>query len=134
MLESGLEKCNCKKTKCVRHGNCKECIDYHSQSKRYPVPYCKRPGKRSLEFIEKTMEMRSIKRKEIVDYFIEINGVDNGQGRIAGKGWEVEVGPEKPVTLGKFTISSVIVVLRCQKELFDKMYSDFFMKFFRAGG
>lgn len=87
-----------------------------------------------MEFTEKTMELRSIKRKEIVDYFIEISGVDNGQGRIAGRGWEVEVGPEKPVTLGKFTMSSVIVVLRCQKELFDKMYSDFFMRFFRAGG
>lgn len=87
-----------------------------------------------MEFIEKTMEMRSIKRKEIVDYFYEINGVDNGQGRIEGPGWEVEVGPEKPVSLGKFTISSVIVILRCEKDLYDKVYNAFFMKFFRAGG
>lgn len=45
MLKNGTDQCNCKKTKCERHGNCKECMDYHKSSKRYLVPYCKRPKK-----------------------------------------------------------------------------------------
>ncbi len=45
MLENGSEICNCKKTKCARHGKCKECIEYHNQSRSLPLPYCKRPKK-----------------------------------------------------------------------------------------
>ncbi len=46
MLENGLEKCTCKRTKCERHGKCAECIAHHKNS-RYP-PQCKREkgGKR----------------------------------------------------------------------------------------
>ena len=40
MLENGKNICTCKKTKCERHGKCKECIEYHNNSKR--LPYCKR--------------------------------------------------------------------------------------------
>ncbi len=39
-LENGLEKCNCIKKNCPRHGKCSECLEHHSNS-RY-VPYCKR--------------------------------------------------------------------------------------------
>jgi hypothetical protein len=43
MLENGLEKCSCKRKKCERHGNCKECMAQHnSENKKYPLPYCKR--------------------------------------------------------------------------------------------
>lgn len=41
MLENGLNKCTCKKNKCMRHGKCNECIEYHKNNKHY-VPYCKR--------------------------------------------------------------------------------------------
>lgn len=40
MLENGLEKCNCKKVNCLRHGNCSQCIEVH-KTKKYE-PYCKR--------------------------------------------------------------------------------------------
>lgn len=43
MLENGSDVCNCKKTKCVRYGNCIECLEYHNNSKSLPLPYCKRP-------------------------------------------------------------------------------------------
>lgn len=87
-----------------------------------------------MDFIEKIVEMRAIKREEIVSYFTNINGVDAGNGKILGQGWEAEVGQEKSVALGSFAISSIIVVLRCKKELFQQMYSEFSLKFFRAGG
>lgn len=87
-----------------------------------------------MEFMEKTMEMRAVKRDEIMAYFLNLNGKDEGQGRIHGEDWEVEVGEEKPVKLGSFTIPAIIIVFRCKKELFDPMYSSFQLKFFRAGG
>jgi hypothetical protein len=34
--------------------------------------------------------MRAIRRSEIVNYFININGEDTGHGKIIGQGWEVE--------------------------------------------
>ena len=49
MLENGEDVCSCKKTKCVRHGNCKACLDYHRQLKKLPLPYCKRPKKNVLK-------------------------------------------------------------------------------------
>lgn len=51
MLDNGMENCSCKKKKCVRHGNCKECIEYHNQSKSLRFPYCKRPKRGTVKFI-----------------------------------------------------------------------------------
>lgn len=42
MLENGSDICSCKKKKCERFGKCNECIEYHSNSKSRPLPYCKR--------------------------------------------------------------------------------------------
>jgi hypothetical protein len=33
-------KCECVRTKCIRHGNCKLCIEYH-KNKKYKT-YCKK--------------------------------------------------------------------------------------------
>lgn len=87
-----------------------------------------------MDFIEKTMEMRAIRRSEFIDYFTSINGRDTGSGKITGDGWEAEVSEERLVPLGPFKVIATIVVLRCKKELFEKMYKEFRMKFFRAGG
>lgn len=87
-----------------------------------------------MQIAEKVIEMRTIPRNEIVDYFTGIGGTDMGNGRIKGQNWEVEVGREKPVALGPFSISSVIVILRCEKELFDRMYAEFCSRFLRGGG
>ncbi|HEX3029491.1 MAG TPA: radical SAM protein, partial [Clostridia bacterium] len=43
MLENGQTECNCKKKKCVRYGDCEECIKHHKNSNR--PPYCKRDKK-----------------------------------------------------------------------------------------
>jgi hypothetical protein len=42
MLENMKESCNCKKKNCERYGKCKECIEYHENSKRKSLTYCKR--------------------------------------------------------------------------------------------
>ncbi|MPN54124.1 hypothetical protein SDC9_201793 [bioreactor metagenome] len=40
MLLNGKEDCDCPKKKCARHGNCKECTQFHQDGKR--KPYCMR--------------------------------------------------------------------------------------------
>lgn len=87
-----------------------------------------------MDFIEKTLKMRAIRRDEIIDYFIGINGEDMGHGSIRGPYWIVEVSQEKLVALGAFMIPEISVVLRCQKEHFVEFYTGFFSKFLRAGG
>lgn len=41
MLENNKVSCSCLNSKCVRHGNCKECIEHHSGGSK--LPFCKRP-------------------------------------------------------------------------------------------
>jgi len=43
VLENGLDKCTCSKTKCVRHGKCQECIKKHKEKNN--LPWCKREKK-----------------------------------------------------------------------------------------
>lgn len=41
ILMDNNQKCYCKWKSCKRHGKCEECIDHHSQNKKYPLPFCK---------------------------------------------------------------------------------------------
>ncbi len=84
--------------------------------------------------MEKTMEMRGMKRKEIVDYFISIGGNDTMQGSLIGRGWEVEIGQEKAAKLGSFEIPSTNVKFQCEEELFENMIYAFRLRFLKAGG
>jgi len=43
MFENNKDYCDCPKKKCVRHGQCIECIEHHR--KREQDPYCKRMKK-----------------------------------------------------------------------------------------
>lgn len=49
MLENGLDKCTCPKTKCIRYGKCKECIEKHKAKNN--LPRCKREKKTNIEKI-----------------------------------------------------------------------------------
>ncbi|MCK9322694.1 MAG: hypothetical protein M0P07_01840 [Candidatus Methanomethylophilaceae archaeon] len=37
-----VEKCDCPKTECPRHGKCCECVAYHRDEKQN-IPVCLRP-------------------------------------------------------------------------------------------
>lgn len=87
-----------------------------------------------IDFTEKTIEMRIVKRTDIIDYFIKTGGKELADGKIAGDNWEAEIGKESPVKLGSFKISAVKVTFRCKKEFFEKMYNKFCLAFLRAGG
>ena len=47
MLENGQEECNCPKKKCVRHGNCEECMSKHGEKKTFS--FCKREKKKKIK-------------------------------------------------------------------------------------
>ncbi|WP_169738174.1 hypothetical protein [Clostridium akagii] len=40
MLENGKNICDCKNEKCIRHGKCSECIEFHRKLEQ--LPYCKK--------------------------------------------------------------------------------------------
>lgn len=87
-----------------------------------------------MNMVEKSMDMRAVKRTELIEYFIKIGGKEMKNGKIAGNVWEAEIGQDCFVPLGSFLIPQVRVVFRCREDLFDRMYSKFCMQFFRAGG
>lgn len=53
-MENKNVNCGCLSTKCVRHGNCKECIEHHSDGKK--LPFCKRPENIGLDKKKDSLE------------------------------------------------------------------------------
>ena len=72
-----------------------------------------------MEFIEKKLEMRGMKRIEIVNYFISIGGKAMDAEKFIGQGWEARISQEKTVILGSLKIPATIVILRCREELVE---------------
>ena len=87
-----------------------------------------------MEFIEEKLEMRGMKRIEIVDYFISIGGKVISDENFIGQGWEVEISKEKTIKLGSLKIPATIVILRCREELMEQILSCFRLRFLSAGG
>jgi hypothetical protein len=87
-----------------------------------------------MEFVEKSLEMRGMKRIEIVNYFISIGGEVISDEKFIGQGWQAEIAKEKLITLGALKITSTIVILRCEKEIVDQLLDAFRLRFLSAGG
>ncbi|MBZ9686484.1 hypothetical protein G9F72_009095 [Clostridium estertheticum] len=87
-----------------------------------------------MDFIEKELEMRGMKRIEIVNYFISMGGKVISDENFIGNGWEVEISEEKTITLGSLKIPATIVILRCREDLIDGMMVAFRLRFLSAGG
>jgi hypothetical protein len=86
------------------------------------------------EFLEKNLEMRGMKRIEIVNYFISIGGKVMSAEKLLGQGWQVEIAKEKLVTLGSLKIPATIVILRCRKDMSEQLLAAFRLRFLSAGG
>lgn len=87
-----------------------------------------------MEFVEKSLEMRGMKRIEIVNYFISIGGKIISDEKFLGQGWQVEIEKEKVVTLGALKIPATVVMLRCRKDIADQVLAAFRLRFLSAGG
>ena len=85
-------------------------------------------------FIEEELEMRGMRRIEIVNYFIGLGGKVISDEKFIGDGWQVVISMEKIITLGSLKIPSTIVLLRCREDLLNKMMVAFRLRFLSAGG
>jgi hypothetical protein len=83
---------------------------------------------------ETTLEMRGMRRKELMRYFAELGGEEREHGQWTGTGWEVEIGEETFVTIGSLRIPSTMVSFRCGGEVLEQMVGAFRLKFLSAGG
>lgn len=81
-----------------------------------------------------TLEMRGMRRSDIVDYFIYIGGKEEDNGRFLGQGWEVIIGEENLAKLGSLRIPATKVTFLCEGELLDRLVYDFRLRFMSAGG
>ena len=87
-----------------------------------------------MEFTEENLEMRGMKRIDIVNYFISIGGKVIDDEKLIGQGWEVEISKEKLIKIGSLKIPATIVKLRCRKDISEQMLVDFRLRFLSAGG
>jgi len=87
-----------------------------------------------MEFAEKHLEMRGMKRIELVNYFISIGSSSMSGEILIGQGWEVRIAQEKIITLGSLKIPATIVILNCREDLIEQMMLAFQLRFLSAGG
>jgi hypothetical protein len=83
---------------------------------------------------EKTLEMRGIRRAEIIDYFISIDGEEVSDEKFIVREAEVEVSKECYVSIGSFKLPATKVTFRGNRDLIERLILAFNLKFLRAGG
>lgn len=84
--------------------------------------------------INVTLEMRGMKRKEIMAYFLSIDEKYLEPDQFIGEGWNAKVNEEKDVRLGSINIPSTVVEFSGNKEQLEQVIADFRLKFLTAGG
>jgi hypothetical protein len=84
--------------------------------------------------IENTLEMRGMRRREIINYFDSINGENTGFGKFTWQDCKVEVSEESIITIGTLEIPSTKVLFYGEKERIEQMIIAFRLKFLCAGG
>jgi hypothetical protein len=82
----------------------------------------------------KTMEMRGMRRSDIVEYFIGIGGDQTDAVKISGPDWEVTVSEESVARLGSIGIPATNVTFIGEPEFIELMIAEFRLKFLSAGG
>jgi hypothetical protein len=83
---------------------------------------------------EKFLEMRGMRRQELVDYFISIGGESKDSVIFKGEDWSVEIKPETRVTFGAISIPATILVFHSSEETLEKLIYKFRLRFLSAGG
>jgi hypothetical protein len=84
--------------------------------------------------IEKSIEMRGMRRQELVDYFTSIGGESMDAVTYKGEGWSVKIKPEIMMAFGAISIPSTILIFRTSEETLQKLIYKFRLRFLSAGG
>lgn len=85
-------------------------------------------------FAEKALEMRGIRRAEIIDYFKSMHGEEVSDGKFIVRESNVEVSEESFIHIGSFKLSAIKVKFRGRMELIEPLILAFSLNFLRAGG
>ncbi|MGM0396499.1 MAG: hypothetical protein ACQEP4_05530 [Bacillota bacterium] len=75
----------------------------------------------------------SFEREEFLEYFGE-KGIDLGEGRFSGDGWEVVVGDEFKRMVGAFPFNAIKLEIWVKEEISDEFLEDLRRGFLRGGG
>ncbi len=87
-----------------------------------------------MELIKKVMEMRGMRRQEIVDYFKSLDNTVYEKDSFCGDGWRVEIGEEIIIGMRVFQVPSTTLIFSGDKEILDKIIYKFRLRFLTAGG
>src|SRR6056297_2339292 len=82
---------------------------------------------------KQSLEMRSIRRDEFIEYFAA-RGETLGGGYFQGPFWEVHLSDEEILSLGMLRIPSTFVTFSVEGGRLDEFVKAFRMSFMRAGG
>lgn len=84
-------------------------------------------------WVTKTLQMRSIPKRDFEKYLITI--CESHQGNVYfGDGWECILSEERTESLGKFSIVAVDVTLKAKAEVYDALRRRLMLQFTRGGG
>ncbi len=75
---------------------------------------------------EKVLEMRGMRRQEIMDYFMSLKGI--------GEDFQVEVSEESLVSMGSLAIPTTVVIFKGDKDQLEEAIYNFRIRFLTAGG
>ena len=81
--------------------------------------------------IEKTYS--SFEREDFLEYFRE-KGIDKGEGRFSGVGWEVIVGEEFKRMVGAFPFKAIKLEIWVEETISEEFLEDLRRSFLRGGG
>ncbi|MBP7693963.1 MAG: DUF1952 domain-containing protein [Anaerolineales bacterium] len=79
-------------------------------------------------------EMRGIPLWLLREYLEEMGGVADGEERLAGAGWRVQLTRLEPLRIGSLSVGQVRVALEIEDHLADDFQKRFAKKTLRAGG
>lgn len=83
---------------------------------------------------EMILEMRGMRRQEIIDYFTCLNDIELSLSTFIGEHYQIEVSEESFVSLGSIKIPSTIVKFMGEKEFLEQVIYSFRLRFLTAGG
>ena len=78
-------------------------------------------------------EMRGIPYFLLVEYLQELGGRLEGENRIAGAGWRVQLEPMEPFRLGSLSVGQTRLIMELEDSISDDFQARFMKKTLRAG-
>ncbi|PKM51946.1 MAG: hypothetical protein CVV02_04870 [Firmicutes bacterium HGW-Firmicutes-7] len=83
---------------------------------------------------EKFLEMRGMRRQEIIDYFISLDFLACDLSTFVGEHLRIEVGEEVFVKMGSLSIPATSIKFSGEKDVVEKVLYWFRLRFLTAGG